>query len=267
MADSIETPPILGAPAVQRHPGEQDRKRHHEQSGQDAPGDKGGPDTRDVDIDLAISLMGISTDNTTPEMRRVLGGIVAELENVRGDLDTARMRVAYLEQVQDIDAVLPVGGRLALLGRLSRALHRSEMSSMSNALVVLHVSGAHTVRMRAGRPAVERLLAEVAERIKPALRETDFLAALGGYDFGLLLPLADASDAEQKARSLAAGTASRPFQSAGPPVALSLNWGVVAFGAEGSPEALLDEADADMMARRRALDTSPLGEGSGDDVG
>lgn len=266
MADSIETPPVLGVPVVQRHQSEQDRQRHRDQPGQDAPGDRAGPDTRDVDVDLAISLMGISVDNTTPEMRRVLGGIVTELENVRGDLDTARMRVAYLEQAQDIDAVLPVGGRLALLRRLSRALHRSELSSMSNALVVLHVAGAHSVRMRAGRPAVERLLAEVADRIKPALRETDFLAALGGYDFGLLLPLADASDAEQKARSLAAGAASRPFESVGNPVTVSLDWGLVAFGAVGTPEALLDAADADLVVRRNASG-SGADRHSGNDVG
>lgn len=248
MSDINQTQPILGAPPTGRHDKDRERGKREEHPG-DATSDGEAGSDFPRDIDVVISLMGLPAGETPEAVRQGLGKVMAEFDRQRAELERVQLRAAYLEEQQDRDPVLPVAGRLALLRRLSRALHRSEQSSMTNALVAFHVEGVEVVRLTYGRPVAELFMAEVATHIQETLRQTDFLASLGGYDFGLLLPLAGAADAEQKARTIADAIDRHSFQVDGDAVHLTVRWGLAVFEAEGDPDAILRAADADLMNR------------------
>jgi diguanylate cyclase (GGDEF)-like protein len=245
MADISETKPIIGSPIVKREKGRRDERREDE-----APDDdRGGGASSERDVDVRISVLGLDAGLVGPEVREALGGLMAELDRERAELEQVRMRASYLEQQHDLDPVLPAGGRLALLRRVSRAAHRSEQSEMANSLLVVHVGTAHALRAERGRVLMERLMGAAVERIKPLLRETDFLAGLGGADLGLLMPLARAADAEEKAHRIAEALTAEPVEADGEAFTLRASWGVAEFREQVDPEGLLAEADADLLVR------------------
>lgn len=248
MSDIELTTPVVRPQLAKRkdhEDGAYDQPKHHDAPEDDAP----EGDARDIDVQ--ISLMGIEPEHLPDDVRDALGKVWTEFDRQREELERLRLRAAFLEQQHDRDAVLPVGGRMALLRRLSRALHRSEQSALDNTLVVFHVDGIDALRRDRGAAVAERVMIDFATRIQATLDETDFLASLGGYDLGLLLPLVERTAAEAKAVDLARLLEAAPepdAEQAG--VVLTVLWGCAAFVDHGDPAALIEAADRDMLARR-----------------
>ena len=149
-----------------------------------------------------------------------------------------------------------------LTGLANRARFTATLAASGGgaSVVLLDLDGFKTVNDTLGHPAGDRVLVEVARRLRVVCRDDDLVARLGGDEFVVLLarphraPGAEAS-AEALSRRLVEVLA-EPFEVGGHVVALGASVGLAhaeeLAGGEAAGDALLRDADVAMYAAKAA---------------
>jgi diguanylate cyclase (GGDEF)-like protein len=103
---------------------------------------------------------------------------------------------AELDAAAGSDSVTGLPGAPRLRQALAVELKRCEREMVPMALVIIDIDKFKAVNDAHGKQAGDDLLRTIAERLAPALRATDVLGRMGGDEFGVLLPKANAEHAE-----------------------------------------------------------------------
>ncbi|MFF3291487.1 putative bifunctional diguanylate cyclase/phosphodiesterase [Streptomyces sp. NPDC003023] len=154
------------------------------------------------------------------------------------------------EQLRDPLTGLP--NRQWLLERTWSALEDAESSSARAALVLIDLDRFRSVNDTLGHLAGDRLLLQIAERLKLALPRGAEAARLGGDEFAVLLPTADSTTSAQRiARHLVAELSS-PLDLDGLTLVLEASAGLAVFPDHAlDAEGLLRRADVAMYQAKR----------------
>ena len=105
-----------------------------------------------------------------------------------------RSLVRHLAADARTDALTGLANRRAWDEELPRALHHAERLGHSLTAVLLDVDLFKSYNDRLGHPAGDAALREIGARWSAHVRDIDVLARLGGEEFGLLAPGANASE-------------------------------------------------------------------------
>ncbi len=154
------------------------------------------------------------------------------------------------EQLRDPLTGLP--NRQWLLERTWAALEAAETDGRRSALVLIDLDRFRSVNDTLGHLAGDRLLLQIAERLRLALPRGAEAARLGGDEFAVLLPVADSTTSAQRvARHLAADLSS-PLDLDGLTLVLEASAGVAVFPDHAlDAEGLLQRADVAMYQAKR----------------
>ncbi|MFD7337955.1 putative bifunctional diguanylate cyclase/phosphodiesterase [Streptomyces violascens] len=154
------------------------------------------------------------------------------------------------EQLRDPLTGLP--NRQWLLERTWSALEEAESSGTRSALVLIDLDRFRSVNDTLGHLAGDRLLLQIAERLRTALPRGAEAARLGGDEFAVLLPVCDsATSAMRTARGLVAELSS-PLDLDGLTLVLEASAGVALFPDHAlDAEGLLRRADVAMYQAKR----------------
>ena len=136
---------------------------------------------------------------------------------------------------------------LAAARRNAGADHRGSV-----AVVFVDLDGFKAINDRLGHLAGDSLLAQVARRLKSALRSVDTVARWGGDEFALVLP--DVGGREQAAAVVAKlGDRLRaPYRWRATPLEISASLGLSVYPEDGDTAGrLIERADAAMYADKR----------------
>jgi diguanylate cyclase (GGDEF)-like protein len=163
------------------------------------------------------------------------------------------LRGALEEQLQwrvSHDSLTDLHNRDAFYEHLARALSRARRQGTKVAMLFIDLDDFKLINDSLGHLEGDRVLREVAERLKRCLREEDVAARIGGDEFGVLLE--DVADA-----SAAVGVAERlqeqlriPFDVHSYRLHTSASIGIV-VGAQLSPQELVRVADLAMYQAKR----------------
>jgi len=200
----------------------------------------------------AASIMGVPESELTPNVQRALLTLMGEVDQLRKETEALRGKIRDLETLADNDVLLPVLNRRAFLREVSKALALAERHDAPSALIYLDLNGFKAINDTHGHAAGDAALEKVAEILVAHLRETDAVGRLGGDEFGVVLTLTPASQAERKAEELAELIAATPIAYDGLELRLSTAWGVHALERGATLESAMAEADAAMYARKQA---------------
>jgi diguanylate cyclase (GGDEF)-like protein len=164
-------------------------------------------------------------------------------------------RYAQAMELVRTDPLTGVANRRALGEILEREGELSRRFDRPLACMMADLDGFKLVNDEHGHAAGDAALRGFARRLAGSVRKTDAVVRLGGDEFLLLLPGADAAKAERLARRLETRLAREPVR-IGPertPVVLRASFGIADLDmAEGSPERLLGLADAALYRAKRA---------------
>jgi diguanylate cyclase (GGDEF)-like protein len=150
--------------------------------------------------------------------------------------------------VPGYDALTGLPDRAAFLA----ALRSAAASGEGVAVLFLDLDDFKVVNDGFGHEAGDRLLIQVAERLKTAVRQTDLVARLGGDEFTVLCTgLEDPSEATMTAGRLRAAL-SAPFDVAGQRRHVRVSIGCRVAAAGDDPDALLRDADSAMYQAKGA---------------
>ncbi|MCX5194209.1 bifunctional diguanylate cyclase/phosphodiesterase [Streptomyces sp. NBC_00249] len=154
------------------------------------------------------------------------------------------------EQLRDPLTGLP--NRQWLLERAWSALDEAERLGTRSALVLIDLDRFRAVNDTLGHLAGDRLLLQIAERLRQALPPDAEAARLGGDEFAVLLPVADSTTSAQRvARNLVAELSS-PLDLDGLTLVLEASAGLAVFPDHAlDAEGLLRRADVAMYQAKR----------------
>jgi diguanylate cyclase (GGDEF)-like protein len=149
------------------------------------------------------------------------------------------------------DELTGVGNYRSLHERLAEEIARHRRHSREFALVLLDLDGFKAVNERFGHLEGDRLLAEIGMALSDEVRAEDSVFRQGGDEFAVIVPEANAEEAEEVATRIRARVVRRGFGSDEErPVSAATGFGM--FPADGATvDDLLGFADMDLFAAKR----------------
>ncbi len=151
------------------------------------------------------------------------------------------------------DGLTRLANRAGLLGELERSLRRRARTNRPVALMMLDLDHFKLVNDSLGHAVGDRLLVDIAGRLRAAVRPTDTLARLGGDEFVVLLE--DLGEAIEPARvaDRILDTLRHPIELDHHELTTTASIGIAVADVEGvNSGTLLDQADAAMYAAKEA---------------
>ncbi|RSS72779.1 EAL domain-containing protein [Streptomyces sp. WAC06614] len=154
------------------------------------------------------------------------------------------------EQLRDPLTGLP--NRQWLLERTWTALDEAERLGTRSALVLIDLDRFRAVNDTLGHLAGDRLLLQIADRLRQALPEDAEAARLGGDEFAVLLPVADSQTSAQRVARHLVAELSSPLDLDGLTLVLEASAGLAVFPDHAlDAEGLLRRADVAMYQAKR----------------
>ncbi|GGL96282.1 GGDEF-domain containing protein [Streptomyces fumigatiscleroticus] len=154
------------------------------------------------------------------------------------------------EQLRDPLTGLP--NRQWLLERIWTALDDAERIGARAALMLIDLDRFRSVNDTLGHPAGDRLLLQIADRLRLALPRGAEAARLGGDEFAVLLPVADSTTATTRLARSVVGALSSPLDLDGLTLVLEASAGVAVFPDHAlDAEGMLRRADVAMYQAKR----------------
>jgi diguanylate cyclase (GGDEF)-like protein len=210
---------------------------------------------------LALAMQRVTDEQNFAERVEVTGNdeiarlglgfntMLAEIEH----REAVKKKVETLQQQAFCDALTGLPNRRLLIDRLGQTLAAADRSANPVALLYLDLDGFKLVNDSLGHHFGDRLLVEVAARLRSRVRQSDTLARLGGDEFTIVLAhLRHASEAAAVADALLDDLAA-PFVIDDREITIGASIGISLYpdGATDSAE-LMHQADSAMYAAKRA---------------
>ncbi len=114
-------------------------------------------------------------------------GQIIGLLGISTDITTLKEHERQLERIAHFDALTGLPNRVLLADRLQQAMARSRRHGEHLAVVYLDLDGFKRINDTFGHAAGDRMLVEVAARMKAVMRSEDTLSRLGGDEFVAVL--------------------------------------------------------------------------------
>ena len=149
----------------------------------------------------------------------------------------------------DLDALTGLHNRRYFHETLARETARAQRYSRSLALIVFDLDDFKAINDRIGHLAGDAVLAEVAERVRDAVRHVDIACRVGGDEFAVILPESTLADAEQLYQRIQEAVSSRPISHAGQ---LLLSAGIAELRPQDEAVGFFQRADEALLRAKDA---------------
>ncbi len=180
-------------------------------------------------------------------------GLVVRVDGFMEDVTEARHAIERLEHLATTDVLTGLANRTLWIDRLTRAIVAARRGGERQlAVMLLDLDHFKLINDTLGHPAGDRVLRQVAHRLRGVLRDSDTLARLGGDEFAMLLSgVTDARRAAEKVARKVLDCLVEPFWHDGKELYLDGAIGAAIYPDHGDePDSLLSRADIAMYGSK-----------------
>lgn len=161
---------------------------------------------------------------------------------------------AQLVDSATVDALTRVASHRVFQDRLAHECDRAYRFGDTFMLLVLDLDDFHQLNNRHGHQTGDRVLLDLARRLRSQLREIDLVARFAGDQFAMILPHTFEKGGVEVAERLRQSIAASPFQTAkGAEMRLTVSLGLCSYPADGASPPALVEAAQKALAFAKAL--------------
>ncbi|NML61436.1 GGDEF domain-containing protein [Massilia sp. RP-1-19] len=143
---------------------------------------------------------------------RYFGAFLEDLRTRRRIENKNAALLARLEQEAMTDSLTKIANRRAFDAEAMQMMARAQRSGMPVAVGIADIDHFKNINDDHGHPVGDTVLRAVARRIIDAARATDFVARIGGEEFGLLFPETQAETAIGIAQRIREAIAASPIR-------------------------------------------------------
>ncbi len=187
------------------------------------------------------------------EINNEMGNLQQSLKSVRKEIEHVQQQRTHLERETFLDPLTRIPNRRAYDLRIKEELQRYHRYQHSFSLLLFDVDHFKKVNDNFGHWAGDKCLKEAIKRIKPVMRESDFLARYGGEEFVIILPGTDQESAKAVAERLRVMIEKTHFLFQGQKIPLTISVGVAQVEpSDANQQILFSRVDAAMYQAKRA---------------
>lgn len=180
-------------------------------------------------------------------------GDVSHFVGIFSDITLIKEHQQRLEHLAHFDALTQLPNRMLLGDRMQLAMAQTERNGNLLGVCYLDLDGFKPVNDLYGHATGDRLLIEVAQRLKACVRGGDTVSRLGGDEFVLLFSGLDNVHECDLAIARVISMLSQPFNIDGHSITISASIGVTLYPQDGSDsDTLMRHADQAMYAAKQA---------------
>jgi diguanylate cyclase (GGDEF)-like protein/PAS domain S-box-containing protein len=169
---------------------------------------------------------------------------VADVTPLKALENELRIAKAKAEEVAVHDFLTGLPNRVLLLDRISQALALAKRSHKIVALLSLDIDDFKKVNDTWGHSVGDRLLIELASRIRQSLRESETVTRMGGDEFLVLAPEVDSDSQVEIIAGRILERLRQPFQLEEATLLPTVSLGIALYPRDGAtPDSLMANAD------------------------
>jgi len=181
---------------------------------------------------------------------------IYRLKNVEltREIEERKKIQAELERIITLDPLTSLFNRRHFFELTQNELDRSRRYNRPISIIMLDIDHFKQVNDRFGHLVGDRVIVEVAQRVKKALRRIDLACRYGGEEFAILLPETNIRQAEMVANRLWQLVTKQPTVSGELKLKITVSVGVATYQLKGliTVDTLLDRADQAMYQAKQA---------------
>lgn len=221
-----------------------------------APSEKSLLNTKNQRMSDRIAMMGISEEELTPAVHLAVTALLEKLDDVNRELSRTKENLAEMERLVDVDCVVPIANRRAFMRRLTWAINMHERYGHPSTILYFDLNNFKSINDIHGHSAGDVAIRHVSQLLDTAMRESDFLARIGGDEFAIIMYYANEDAARKRGSKIAEKLAATPFVFNGCPINVSTAYGCHAIRSGDDAEAALAAADMSMYVDKRRSKTT-----------
>lgn len=207
-------------------------------------------------ISERMLMLGIEENEMTVAVRLAVSALLEKLDDVTRELARTKENLAEIEQLVDVDCLAPIANRRAFMRRLSWAISMYDRYAHPTTVLYFDVNDFKLINDNFGHAAGDVAIRHVAHLLASTMRESDFLARIGGDEFAIIMYYADEEAAKKRGAFISQKIKETPFSFNGNTIFLSAALGTHAVHHGDDSEAVLASADMSMYVDKRRGKTS-----------
>lgn len=198
-----------------------------------------------------IDMLGIPEQELTPSVHFAISAILEKLDDQSRDLSRTRENLAEIERLVDVDCVAPIPNRRAFMRRLSWAIAMLERYGHPSSMLYFDLNDFKAINDTHGHAAGDLAIRHVSQLLASTLRESDFIARIGGDEFAIIMYYASEDAARKRGRKIADTLEATPLMFSGKAIPLTTAFGYYALKQGDDAEGALAAADMSMYVDKR----------------
>lgn len=203
-----------------------------------------------------LAMLGIPDDEMTPAVSLAVSALLEKLDDLNRELSRTKESLAEIERLVDVDCLAPIPNRRAFMRRLSWAITMHERYNHPSTILYFDINEFKQINDHYGHSAGDLAIRHIAQLLTATMRESDFLARVGGDEFAVIMYYANEEAAKKRGAKIAEKLQKTPFVFNGKPLHVSSAVGYYSIRSGDDAESALASADMSMYVDKRRSKTT-----------
>lgn len=200
-----------------------------------------------------LQMLGIPEIEMTPAVNLAVSALLEKLDDVNRELSRTKDSLSEIERLVDVDCLAPIPNRRAFMRRLSWAITMHERYAHPSTILYFDVNQFKQINDQYGHAAGDLAIRHISQLLSAAMRESDFLARIGGDEFAIIMYYASEDAARKRGAKIADKLQKTPFNFNGKPIYVSTAYGCYTVRSGDDAESSLAAADMSMYVDKRRI--------------
>lgn len=176
-------------------------------------------------------------------LKRRVDDLQNQIVSLEMEAESARQSLARQREKLLRDPLTGIANREAYTLRIADEYARWRRYQRPLSFVVADIDEFKSINDSFGHGAGDKVLILVARLLRQQLRESDFIARVGGEEFAILLPETALSEAKVAVEKLRNAVADSPLNFRSKPLQLTCSFGLTQFTGDDTAESVFNRAD------------------------